>query len=199
MDTNENERDFETLIALAQVGDSTAIATIVQRYESEVHTVIRRRLGKAMRPYFDSIDVLQSVHKSLLIGLKNGSFQVSNSRDLVALASTLVRRKIARHWRKMRRQQRSEGPDSSALLPEVIASISSQEIDPAVYAQTRNELENLFLSLSETEKQVVELKLEGLTTAEVAQELRLDADVLRVQLSRLRKRLRARGVLAKLI
>ena len=60
-------------------------------------------------------------------------------------------------------------------------------------------MEKLFDSLSQREQQVIELKLDGFTTAEIARELDLDADVLRVQLSRLRKRLRDKGVLGDLV
>jgi RNA polymerase sigma-70 factor (ECF subfamily) len=43
----------------------------------------------------------------------------------------------------------------------------------------------------------VELRLQGYSTADAARELGLDADVLRVRLSRLRQRLRAGGVLTE--
>ena len=176
-----------------------AIESLVEQYEPEVRTVVRLRLGQALRPYLDSVDVMQSVHKSLMIGLQKGRFDISSPQKLVALAMTMVRRKVARHWRKMRRQQRIRQSDSAGSLPDLIASLSSPETDPAVSAQTQNEMEKLFDSLSQREQQVIELKLDGFTTAEIARELDLDADVLRVQLSRLRKRLRDKGVLGDLV
>ena len=47
-----------------------------------------------------------------------------------------------------------------------------------------------------TERQLLEMNLQGYRTAEIARELGLNADVLRVKLSRLRARLRAAGVAA---
>ena len=56
-------------------------------------------LSRDLRPYLDSLDLVQSVHKSLLLGLRSDKFDISNPEKLVALALTMVRRKAARHWR----------------------------------------------------------------------------------------------------
>lgn len=52
-------------------------------------------------------------------------------------------------------------------------------------------------TLDETERRLIELRLEGCTTAEVARQLGLDPDVLRVRLGRLRRRLRQNGLLTE--
>ncbi len=50
-------------------------------------------------------------------------------------------------------------------------------------------------SVEERNRRVVELRLLGFSTAEVARKLGLDADVLRVRLSRMRRRLRDKQVI----
>ena len=194
-----DEFDFDELIQMARDGDPQAMETLVTRYEPEVRMVARMRLGAALRPYLDSVDVVQSVHKSLMIGLQKERFDISSPQKLVALAMTMVRRKVARQWRKMRRQQRLDRTGSGVNLPELLASLSSTEHNPAAVAEQKNLIEQVFKKLSSKEQQVIELKLEGMSTAEAARELGLDADVLRVQLSRLRKRLREAGILSDLI
>src|SRR5690242_14346541 len=92
---------FSDLLALARQGDEAALSQLVNEYEREVHTVARIRLGSALRPYVDSLDLVQSVHRSLLIGLRDGRFDISTPQNLVALALTIVRRKVARQWRKV--------------------------------------------------------------------------------------------------
>ncbi len=191
--------DFDLLIQQAREGDARAMETLVKRYEPEVRIVARLRLGAVLRPYLDSVDIVQSVHKSLIIGLQNDRFDIASPQKLVALAMTIVRRKVARQWRKMRRQQRLQTTDSAENLPELLASLSSPLDDPAMAAEQKSEIERIFSKLSSVEQQVIELKLEGLSTAEAARELGLDADVLRVQLSRLRQRLRDAGILFDLL
>ena len=83
---------FSDLLAQARQGNEAAMHQLVTEYEHEVHTVARIRLGAALRPYVDSIDLVQSVHKSLMIGLQEGKFDISTPQNLIALALTIVRR-----------------------------------------------------------------------------------------------------------
>ena len=189
---------FNSLMARAHSGDESALAELARTYEAEVRIVAHVLLGPALRPYLDSIDLVQSVHKSLLVGLRNDKFDISSPEKLIALALTIVRRKVARQWRHMRRQTRLESTGSSKTnLAELIASLGSPEADPASAAQYNDMVRHVCGKLSETERRVIDLRLQGLSTADVARNLDLDPDVLRVQLSRLRQRLRKDGVLTE--
>jgi RNA polymerase sigma-70 factor (ECF subfamily) len=189
--------EFGLLVAQARRGDPVALAELTGRYEPEVRLVARVLLGPALRPYLDSVDLVQSVHKSLLVGLRNDRFDVSTPEKLVALALTVARRKAAKRWRHLRRQKRFDGgTDETRDLARVLTALPSPEGDPAAGAQLREAVEHLYRGLGPRERRVLELRLEGHSTAEAARALGLDADVLRVQLNRLRQRLRASGVLA---
>ncbi len=195
-DTN----DFDELLTCARSGDESAMTALVEQYEPEVRMVARMRLGAALRPHLDSVDLVQSVHKSLMLGLRADRYDISTPEQLIALALTIVRRKVARQWRKLKRQQRlSGGGSESQDLPSLIASLSASESDPAEIASIREATSHILGRLDETETRVIELRLEGYTTAEVARQLGLDADVLRVKLSRLRRQLRERGVMNELL
>ncbi len=194
-----SSENFAELLIRARQGDEQALRAIAEQYETEVRIVARVQLGPALRPYLDSIDLVQSVHRSLLLGIRQNRFDISTPANLIALALTLVRRKIARQWRRLQRQQRlSLGPsDRESALPALLAALSATEADPAQAAQLRDALQKLWNNVDELEKQVLELRLEGFSTVEVARRLGLDADVLRVRLSRMRQRLRAEGVLTE--
>ena len=47
-------------------------------------------LGPALRPYLDSLDLVQSVHRSLLLGLRQEKYDISSPDQIIALAVTLV-------------------------------------------------------------------------------------------------------------
>ncbi len=192
--------DFEELLTRARSGDESAMTALVEQYEPEVRMVARIRLGAALRPHLDSVDLVQSVHKSLMLGLRADRFDISTPEQLIALALTIVRRKVSRQWRKLKRQQRlSGGGSESQDLPSLIASLSASESDPAEIASIREATAHILSRLDKTETRVIELRLEGYTTAEVARQLGLDADVLRVKLSRLRRQLRECGVMNELL
>lgn len=186
---------FSDLLSLARGGDEAAMRQLVSEYERDVHTVARIRLGAALRPYVDSVDLVQSVHRSLLIGLRDGKFDISTPQNLIALALTIVRRKVARQWRKVQRQQRLSGVDSSSGdLPDVLVGLIGTESDPAEIASLRDQTQRLWSEMDVAERRIMELRMEGFNTAEVARQLQLDPDVLRVRLSRLRRRLRDVGL-----
>ena len=189
--------DFAALVARARQGDDDALICLVRQYEAEVRLVARVQLGPALRPYLDSFDLVQSVHKSLLRGLRQGKFDLETPQNLVALALTMVRNKAVRHWRHLRRQQRPGGntPDSPPL-PEVLASLTCTRSDPAGAAAYHDAVARLWDHVSAAERLVLELRLEGWTTAEIARHLGEDPDVLRVRLNRLRQRLWDAGVLS---
>ncbi|MDA1052349.1 MAG: sigma-70 family RNA polymerase sigma factor [Planctomycetota bacterium] len=188
--------DFAETLALAKQGDPPAIAKLVEQYEPKVRVVARVLLGRALRPYLDSVDLVQSVHRSLMVALRTHDYDLANPEQLIALAITMVRRKTARHWRRMQRQRRMDGASDSKNLALVLASVSDSREGPAQEAQFNDLLERLCDKLDETERRMLDLRLQGYTSAEVAAELGLHAVAVRVRWTRLRKRLQDSGVVA---
>jgi RNA polymerase sigma-70 factor (ECF subfamily) len=184
--------DFAELIRKARTGDAAAISEIVRRYEPEVRLVARLRLGAALRPYLDSVDLVQSVHKSLIRGLQDEKFEIARPEQLVALALTMVRRKAAKAWRKLQRQKRPG--DAGDSLPDVLVNLITPQTDPAEEVAFRDAVERLCRDLEPLDKQLLEKNLQGYRTAEIARELGVSGDLLRVRLSRLRAKLRAAGI-----
>jgi RNA polymerase sigma-70 factor (ECF subfamily) len=186
--------DFATLLAQARAGDKAALARLAQQYEPKVRIVARVLLGPALRPYLDSLDLVQSVHRSLLVGLRERPYDFAGPEQLVTLAVTMLRRKAARHWRHLRRQHRPPaGADGG--LPDLLVSLSSPQPGPARQAEFRDAVECLCGDLTDLERRMLVLRSHDYTTAEVAAELGLTPVALRVRLSRLRKRLQDKGVL----
>jgi len=187
---------FALLLSRARQRDPEAASELCRKYEPRLRVVARVLLGPALRPVLDSMDLVQSVHRSLLIGLREDKFDISTPESLIALALTLLRRKVARNWRRMQRQLRlTSGSSSLDLLPTILAELATRETDPADMAQYNDQFEYLCSQLDATERQVLSMRLDGYTTGEIAQQLGLNHITLRVRLTRLRERLRTSGVL----
>lgn len=180
----------------ARAGDPTALAELSKTYESQVRMVARVLLGPALRPYFDSMDLVQSVHRSILIGLKHEKFQFDNSDNLVGLAVTIVRRKVARQWRHMQRQVRLDSTNKpGSNLSDSIILLTNPEEDPARVAEFSDRVQKICEHMSLPDRDLIERRLQGYSTVEVAQQLGVNPATLRVRLNRLRQRLRAEGLL----
>ncbi len=191
---------FADLLARGREGDAAALDALARQYEPEVRLVARLRLGPALRPYLDSMDLVQSVHRSLLVGLKQNKYELKEPGNLIALALTIVRRKAARHWRRLQKQDRpSDGASSEANTPAVLRNLTDAAPEPGASVELEDTYQKLAASLSPEEKQLLDLHLQGLRTVEIAERLGQNADVLRVKLSRLRAKLRASGVADELL
>lgn len=187
---------FAELLSRARQHDAEAMNELCRQYQPRLQVVARVLLGPALRPILDSMDLVQSVHRSLLVGLRAEKFDISTPENLLALSLTLLRRKIARHWRRARRQERlHSGASSMDLLPTLLAEIATTEMGPADAAQYHDLVGHLCQHLSVSERQIIALRLDGYTTAEIAHELDINHITLRVRMTRLRERLRSSGLL----
>jgi RNA polymerase sigma factor (sigma-70 family) len=192
--------EFDALLERGRQGDRKALLELARQYEFKVRLVARYLLGPALRPYLDSMDLVQSVHRSLLLGLRQDKFDISTPENLMALALTMVRRKAARQWRHLRRQRRLDaGSPEGGGLSQLLMSLSSPQPDPAQTAQFNDRVEHLCGNLDEAERRLLELRLQGYSPAEVAAQLGLNVNALYVRLTRLRQRLRDIGALEDLL
>ena len=192
--------DFRQLLVDARYGDTVAMDQLIRRYEPDLIRVVKARLGNALRPYVDSVDLVQSVHKSVLMGLRNDKLNVQSPEHLLRLAAMMVRRKIARKWKRHRRQlrieNRSPGPCDSESLAGLLLAASKDSLAPTRNADINERLQRLFAQLKPLERQLIELRLEGHSTASAARILNVDSDVLRARLGRLRNKLETTGLAA---
>ncbi len=184
-------------MARATAGDVEAQSDICQQYERQVRIVARVLLGNALRPHLDSMDLMQSVHKSLLMGLRDNRFDISSPEKLVALACTIVRRKVARKWRTHRRQvMLNTNATTHDTLEATLHSISTGGVTPMERAALVESIQALCEGLSDVERIMVQRRLEGYTTGEVAAELNIHPVAIRVRWLRLKQRLQAAGVVS---
>jgi RNA polymerase sigma-70 factor (ECF subfamily) len=180
---------FAVLLQRARLGDADALASIARSYEKDLRIAARVHLGSALRPYLDSLDLVQSVHRSLMLGLRSSKFDVSSPEKLIALALTMVRRKVAHQWRRHRRQSRS---NDSVL--DLFAQQCRPCDQPAPRAELRDTIETLWNRLSDDERTLIELRLLGHSNVEAARILGQPAETIRVRLFRLRQRLQADAI-----
>ena len=197
MGSDTSTSRFQQLLLRARNGDDQALESLINEYESELIKVVKSRLGKSLRPYLDSVDLVQSVHKSVLLGIRDQKFDVNSPQHLVRLAALIVRRKIARHWRKNQRQQRLENQNGNLCDNKSLATLlldsSGTSIRPDDEVDLADKLSVILEQLHPTDRNLIELRMSGCTTAEAARQMDIDSDVLRARLGRVRKKLISMG------
>jgi RNA polymerase sigma-70 factor, ECF subfamily len=188
---SEQENEFAALMARVHLDDNQALGQLIDLYEPEIRRAAQFLLGKAMRSSLDPTDLVQSVHLQLILGLKQKKFAVDGPERLRSLAVTLLRHKFIQHWRRHRCQARHDTALARTSAPtEGRTSPGRREPDPARAAEYNDLLDHLYRHLRVEDRRIVLMRLEGYRTGEIAAELGVAPAVLRVRLSRLRKRLR---------
>jgi RNA polymerase sigma-70 factor (ECF subfamily) len=183
--------DLSTLLARVRTGDESALIAVLQQYETRIRLAAHTLIGPALRTQMDTIDLVQSVHRALLPGLRDGKYDIAEPEQLVALALTVIRNKLVSKWRHLRpeHEQRAGAVDAAH------SSSSRQSLDdPSAIAQVNDSIRHLLKGLDASDRKVFELRIQGYSIVEIADLLDCDAHVLRARLSKLRNRLRDVGV-----
>jgi RNA polymerase sigma factor (sigma-70 family) len=187
--------EFAELLERVRGGDREALGALLSDYESALRRFARTHLGPTLRPYADSLDLVQSAHKSMMVALWSNRYEFSGPEKLLALAKTILQRKVARLAERMGRQQRPDATADPGSEPGLLQSLPGAETDPAEAAEFHNALEHVCRQLNERERRILTLLLQGQTRKEIAEELGEDPHAFRVYWGRVMERLRASGAL----
>jgi RNA polymerase sigma factor (sigma-70 family) len=185
---DETNSPLDELLDLVKSGDDHAMSRLMDLTRNAMRRCARSLIGKALRSQLDSVDLVQSVQIILWLGLRTGRFSVSSTDGLLALAKTLLRRKVARVWRSAKSMSNTiEVRLNDTIVDEVIYPIQPSN-DPTAAPEFDDVVENFLGRLGVLDRQVVKLRFEGYSTAEAASILNLKPGFLRVRLGRLRTR-----------
>jgi RNA polymerase sigma-70 factor (ECF subfamily) len=180
--------DFEDLIRRVRAGDEAAAAELVRRYEPAIRRAVRIRLADTrLARAFDSMDVCQSVLASFFVRAALGQYELDTPDQLLKLLAAMVRHKLAdqvdRERAECRDNRRVE--EGSAETREVVSAASS----PSRQVAARELLQEVQRRLSPEERQLVELRNQGLDWAAIAARLGGSPGALRKRLARATERL----------
>ncbi len=183
------DQDYTTLLKRVQEADDAAMCELIERYGPAMHRTAERLVGRPLQAQLDAGDLVQSVLIALWLGIRTGKFLVPTAERLLALAKTMLRRQVARHWRtaKVELNRTLEGNLSETFLDQNLFA-PAKETEPQRSRDFDDLMEDLLNQLDVIDKRLVNLRFQGCSTAEAARCLRLDPGYLRVRLSRLRKK-----------
>src|SRR5262245_32844606 len=174
---------FDELIRRVGAGDDQAAARLVRDFEPAVRRVLRARLrdNTPTRREFDSMDICQSVMANFFVRAATGQFDLKGPDDLIKLLLTMTRNKLAEKMRRQHRQRR----DSRRTVGGVEElALAGQGPSPSGVLAGKELLNEVRQRLGEDDRQLVELRSQGLSWEEVAASLGGTAGARRNQLAR---------------
>lgn len=183
-----NAAPLEHLLKLLSNGDTRAIEEVFVNVAPGLRTLVRRQISGALRTKFDSEDVVLSVWTDLLDGFRDGRWNFETAAQLRAFLVTATRRRLIDRVRQHRRAIELEqpfGPEEDAR------QLASGGAGPSELARG-NELWRQLLALCPpAHRELLALKRQGLSLAEIAERTGLHASSVRRILYDLAKRLAA--------
>jgi RNA polymerase sigma factor (sigma-70 family) len=176
------EESFAELMGRVRAGDADAAAGLVRRYEPEIRREVRFLLRDPfLRRSFDSMDICQSVMAAFFVRAAAGQFDLKEPDDLIKLLLTMTRNKLAEKMRRQHRQRR----DSRRTVGGVEElALAGEDPSPSSVLAGKELLEEVRQRLSEDDRQLVELRNQGLSWEEIAGSLGGTAGARRNQLAR---------------
>jgi RNA polymerase sigma factor (sigma-70 family) len=167
--------------------EKQAFAVLLSPYRDRLTTLAQRMIGPMLRPHVDAADLVQELELILWMGFSSGDYDVATPRQLVALAKAILRGCVSRQWHAVKRMNTTFELD--VTLADVRLPVSRVEPDPRSAVDLADSVGHLLDQFDEEDRRLVEMRLQGHSTAEVARQLGVHAGCLRVRLSRLRARL----------
>ncbi len=146
-------------------GDPTVAEEVFREYEPYLQMLVRRQLRPALRAKFDSMDVVQSVWADVLDGLERSSWRFEDRAHLKAFLVRLTRNRFLDRCRKHRNALEHE---ERLTETSPAGSVASDQPRPSEFAQ-RDELWERMLALCPpAHHELLHLKRQGLSLAEIA-------------------------------
>lgn len=174
---------FADFVRRIRAGDNQAAEELVNRFEPLIRREVRRRIGgDQLSRAFDSLDVSQSVLANFFVRAATGQFELERPDQLAGLLITMARNKLLSRVRSERRQIRDIR--RSTAEPQALDQVVDEQPSPSEVVARNELLDRMRLLLTDEERQIMDLRHQGLGWNDVATKLGGSGQARRMQMSR---------------
>ncbi len=165
--------DDRELVNEVQAGSESAAKDLFDKYCERLLRLAKRRIGQRMSSRFDPEDVVQSAFRTFFTRVKNDEFEFAHEDDLFKLLVRLTVRKTLRRIQYHRADKRNPEVEMGHKSDgsEIFAHVASDEPTAEVEVALLDEFEKFVGQLPALDRQVLELKVQGYSTVEIADRL----------------------------
>ncbi len=174
-------------------GNQQAAEQLWRHISQRLQEFAQQKLDRQIRRHYDENDAANSAFHSLCRGLADGRLDAENRDAFWGLLAVITSRKISAQRRYLKRQKRGggavRGESGFAEFGDAgINAIVGNQQTPAVLAEVSESCSLLLDAVpDETMKQIVLLKFQRATNAEIASELNCTERTIERKLERIRR------------
>lgn len=185
MDVPQVELSLEQLLEQLNNGNYEVAEKIFVAYESYLRLIVRRQISTALRAKFDSVDIVQSVWVDLLAGFREAGWRFADPAQLRAFLIRTTRNRFIDRLRQHQRWLDREQP-----LGDVSdgGSPPAPDAAPCEEVQAREVWARLLKLCPPQHRELLTLKQQGFSLAEIAERTGLHPGSIRRILSDLARR-----------
>jgi DNA-directed RNA polymerase specialized sigma24 family protein len=178
------------------LGDEEAVAEVYERYARRLIALARQKLSARFNRRVDPLDVAHSALRSFFVRVRDGRIELRPNEGLWNLLATIVVRKAygqMEHHLAARRDVGRETDADSQLSVEVrVTEGLAREPAVAEVLAMHDELDLLLAGCKPSHRTIIELRLQDLSTVEIAAAVQLHERTIRLVLADFETKLRTR-------
>ena len=188
---------FRVLMDELVGGRESAAADIVAEYTAALVSVARRAISPKLARRIDPEDVVQSAYRSFFVRMGRGEYELGNGKELWKLLLTITLNKVRKQGKFHRAKKRSVSLEQSAG-PSTIAAPAAElarstEPNPEDAAILIEAVVTLLATLRDDDRAIIELRLQGYNSVEIAKETGRAERTVRRAIERVERRLREKS------
>jgi RNA polymerase sigma factor (sigma-70 family) len=171
--TPDSPSGVDSLFARARAGDETAWGDLFRECYPKVVRVVRRKLNRPMRSLYDSTDFASDVMKSLAANA--GRLDFDSFGSLMSFLVRVAEQKVIDEYRRVHTLKRDIDRQSHLGAHDdegggTAVAIISDDPTASQVAVAGEAHERLLAGQDEVKRQVIELKHQGYSVSEIAEE-----------------------------
>ena len=192
-----DDQDLAGLVERAKTGDEDAIRELLHQFEDDVRMVVRARLPRALRSQFDTMDFVQAVWTSVLTKDGPDLARFDNTRRFRGFLAKVATNKVFQEHRRRTQTQKFDLKRQEPLYirlgdREVLRPLASPGPTPSQDAQAGDRLAQITEGCSDSVLNIIALRQQGMTYAEIAERVGLHIDAVRRKVDPIRQRMEKR-------
>lgn len=153
-----------SLLRRLRRGDEDAATRLYLRYERRLRGLAQKQMSKSLDRHVDPEDIVQSVFRCFFRGVHRGLYEVPDGEELWKLLLVIALNKIREKGAYFLADKRDVR--RTTLSPERLRSIPGPQ--EQALAELQLAIQEIFATLTASERSMVELRIEGHQVAEIA-------------------------------
>ncbi len=192
-----DDSEFAILISRLKAGDDSAVGGLLRGFEGDVRLIVRARLPQSLRNQFDSMDFVQAVWASVLVGPDAAEPAFESPRHFLGYLAGVAQNKVWEEYRRRTRTRKYElaREERMQVRPggfDETRELAATDPTPSQEAQATDRLKQILKGRTPQEAEAIELRRQGLTFEEIAARTQMHERTVRRLITELREQMEAR-------